>query len=122
MVPPTMWFTSSRTFHDEQGVDSSSCDLVTPESTAPVEANAFSRSFGFTASTVLSSRPSRRERTYPIQGSAAVASPTSLSSPSALDSVTARSTSFWPPSSRLPVTTIFEESTSSGQVWRAKRT
>ncbi len=54
--------------------------------------------------------------------SAAVASPTSLSSPSAFDSVTARSTSFWPPSSRLPVTTIFDDSTSSGQVWRAKRT
>ena len=40
----------------------------------------------------------------------------------ALDSVTERSTSFLPSSSRLPVTTIFDDNTSSGQVWRAKRT
>ncbi len=57
-----------------------------------------------------------------LQGSAAVAWPTSLFSPSAFDSVTSRSTSFLPSSSRFAVTTISVESTSSGHVWRAKRT
>jgi hypothetical protein len=59
----------------------------------------------------------------PVQpGRSAVATPTTLVSPSALDRVTSRSSSFFPPSSRLAVTTILVESTSSGQVCRAKRT
>ena len=52
----------------------------------------------------------------PGPGSSAVASPTTFCSPSSLARVTARSTNFFPSSSRLAVTTIFEDSTSSGQV------
>jgi hypothetical protein len=56
------------------------------------------------------------------QGTIAVASPTTLFSPSAFESVTDMSINVAPPSSRFPVTTILVDSTSSGQVWRAKRT
>lgn len=72
---------------------------------------------------VVSAGPGHRRSPADLRyGSAAVASPTTLSSPSPLDSVTAMSISFWPSSSRLPVTTIFVVSSSSGQVWRANRT
>ena len=52
----------------------------------------------------------------------AAACPTTFSSPSALRRRTSRSTRCSPPSSRVPVTTIFVSSFSAGQVCLAKRT
>ena len=63
-----------------------------------------------------------RGAAQPRLGSTAVASPTTFTSPSALVRVHSRSTR-WPASStRLPVTTIFVDSSSPGQVWRLNRT
>src|SRR5438128_1221939 len=54
-APPTMWLTSSRTFHDLHGVGSSSWSRFTLERISRVEANALER-FSVTMVGLLSSR------------------------------------------------------------------